>query len=286
MPPIETPRDLEIVRAVPAAPALRAAAADEPDDVESDVLGILHGHFSVFDTWYPIRSWWEGDFIESIAPGTFRKTMAERRSQIVTAFDHGFDPVIGDKVLGPIDDLREDGIGAYYEVGLLDTSYNRDLLPALRRGLYGSSFRFQVIKDEWNEEPERSEHNPDGLPERTIREVRLFEFGPVTYPANPAATAGMRSVVGLTDHFYEQLARKDPARVEGLRSRIRSIRTPDPTAAAARTANDEGAAPTTAEPAHRHSSGLSPAARTRLLAAPFLAQNGSPHEPPRTARRR
>ena len=39
------------------------------------------------------------------------------------------------------------------------------------------------------------------LPERTIREARLFEFGPVVYPANPGATAGIR---GLTDYFHDR----------------------------------------------------------------------------------
>lgn len=283
---MDTLRELDVVRAVPPSPLEIRAAGDADEAPEADILGTMLGHFSVFDSWYPIRSFWEGEFLESIAPGAFRKTMAERRSQIVVAFDHGFDPAIGDKVLGPIEDLREDGTGAYYEVGLLDTSYNRDLQPALKRGLYGSSFRFQVIKDEWDDEPERSEHNPDGLPERVIREVRLFEFGPVTYPASPAATAGMRSVVGMTDAFYERLSARDPLRVDSLRSRLATLRgalaappidsrTPDPEAAAAGTAEGEGAARTTeAEPTELqqqgHSTGLSSAARSRLLAAPFL----------------
>lgn len=281
---MNTLRELDLVRAVPPAPLMRADDDTEPGEAgaASDVLGTMYGHFSVFDSWYRIASWWEGEFLESIAPGAFRKTMAERRSHIVVAFDHGFDPVIGDKVLGSIDDLREDGEGAYYEVSLLDTSYNRDLQPALKRGLYGSSFRFQVIKDEWNEEPGASDHNPDGIPERTIKEVRLFEFGPVTYPANPAATANLRSgVIGLTDLFYERLSARDPQRVDALRSRLRSLRgtdsrTPQLVAAAAAsagTAEAEGAARTTdAEPAPAgHSTGLSSAARSRLLAAPFLA---------------
>ena len=44
-------------------------------------------------------------------------------------FEHGMDPQIGNKVLGPIEDLGEDKRGAYYTVPLLDTSYNRDLAP-------------------------------------------------------------------------------------------------------------------------------------------------------------
>ena len=241
---METLRDLHVVRALRPAPELRAAepeAAGEP----SDVLGQMTGHFSVFGSWYRIQSWWEGDFLEQVAAGTFRKTMSERRNQIVVNFDHGFDPQIGDKVLGPIDDLREDGTGALYDVALLDTSYNRDLLPALKRGLYGSSFRFQVIKDEWNDEPGTSEHNPDGVPERTIKEVRLFEFGPVTYPASPAATAGMRSI-SLTDAYYDHLQDREPETVGRMRSRALDLRTRrDPAAAPTEGTAGRGAANST-----------------------------------------
>ena len=34
-------------------------------------------------------------------------------------------------------------------------------------------------------------HQLDRLPERTIRDVRLFEFGPTTWPAYSDATAGL-----------------------------------------------------------------------------------------------
>ena len=37
------------------------------------------------------------------------------------------------------------------------------------------------------------------LPVRTLQEVRLHEFGPVTFPAYAAATAGIRSVTGFRD---------------------------------------------------------------------------------------
>lgn len=170
---------------------------------------LMHGHFSLFDTWYEINSYFEGNFIERTAPGSFKKTMRERRDLIKVNFDHGYDPHVGKAPLGPIDDLREDDLGAYFEVPLLDTDYNRDrILPMLRgqlmngeaRGsVLGSSFRFRVTREEWVKNPKKSEYNPDGLPERTIREVALYEFGPVVFPASPTADAGARS---LTDDFY------------------------------------------------------------------------------------
>jgi hypothetical protein len=64
----------------------------------------------------------------------------------------------------------------------------------------------RVMDDAWVDKPARSVYNPSGLPERTIARAKVFEFGPVTFPASPSASAGIRSA---TDHFYEQLARRD-----------------------------------------------------------------------------
>lgn len=180
---------------------------------------LMHGHFTKFDTWYEIDSWYEGRFLERTAAGSAKKTMRENRDTLIVQFDHGYDLNVGDSPLGPIDDLREDDEGAYYEVPLLDTDYNRDRILPLLQGrlmdgrttgsLLGSSFRFRVTKDEWVEPSKATAHNPDKIPERTIREFRLYEFGPVVFPANPAATAMVR---GLSDHFHaRRLAREGRA---------------------------------------------------------------------------
>ena len=113
-------------------------------------------------------------------------------------FQHGHDPQIGNKPLGPLTELRESAEGLAYEVPLLDTSYNRDLKPGLEAGLYGSSFRFTVTAEDFDPRPGRSAHNPDRLPERTVTDLHLYELGPVTFPAYSGATAGMRS---MTDYF-------------------------------------------------------------------------------------
>jgi HK97 family phage prohead protease len=196
----------------------RAADTDDAGEPQADGSTMV-GHFAVFDVWTEIHSWYEGDFLERLAPGAFRKTLKENRDDLVVQFDHGYDPHVGDSPLGVIDDVREDDEGVWYEVPLLDTDYNRDrILPMLsgrtiagedRGSVLGSSFRFRVVKDEWNREPKPSDDNPDGLPERTIREVRLYEFGPVVFPAYREASAGVRS---LTDHFLERRRqlRSDP----------------------------------------------------------------------------
>lgn len=177
---------------------LTLRAADEGD---SDHLAKLDITFARFNIWNEIDSWYEGRFLERVAPGAFTKTFQERRDNIVSLFNHGHDPQIGDKVLGPVSEVGERDGGPFMLVELMDTSYGRDLLPGLQRGLYGASYMFRVIGEDWNDEPGTSDHNPLGLPERTIREVKLYEAGPVTFPADEGTTIGLRS---LTDRFNSQ----------------------------------------------------------------------------------
>jgi HK97 family phage prohead protease len=202
--------ELPVVRGLDLTPELR-----HDEDVPAG-LGTLLVRWSRFNVWYEVDSLWEGTFLERTAPGAFRQTIREDRNSMRVLFDHGFDTQIGNKVLGPINDLREEPDGPEAQVPLFDTSYNRDLLPGLQAGVYGSSMRMRVTGEKWDDEPDTSDYNPKGLPERTITRARVMEFGPVTFPANPDATAEMASAAArsLTDSFYERLRHRDPAAVD------------------------------------------------------------------------
>lgn len=197
------------------------------DASETAPLGTLVGEFSLFNEWYEISSYWEGNFLERLVPGSFKRTINNRSGQspVRVLLEHGYDPTVADKPLGVPEILEERETGPYAETPLFDTSYNRDLAPALAAGAYGQSFRFQVLIDEWVEEPGVSDHNPKGIPERTIKEVRLIEFGPTIFPASPATngTTGLRST---TDEFYAQLARRDEGRYDAAIRSVRSHRAP------------------------------------------------------------
>jgi hypothetical protein len=181
----------------------------------------MTGHFSTFNTWYEVDSVFEGHFLERVGPKAFDKTITESSGQMKVLYDHGQDPTIGNKILGPIEELRTDRTGPRYTVPLFDTSYNRDLAPGLEAGVYGSSFRFTVEKDTWDHSPTASLDNPAGIPERTITEARVYEFGPVTFPANPKATVNARST---TDVFYQRS--RDPEGFETLLRSAQRARTP------------------------------------------------------------
>src|ERR1041384_5720126 len=197
---------------------VRARQGIEWRSAGDGAMPTMTGHFAVFNQWTRIESAWEGTFMERVAPGTFAKTIRENRANMRVTLNHGSDPQAGDKPLGPIEVLNEDETGAYYEVPLLDTSYNRDILPGLQAGLYGASFRFRVMKEAFDQKPKRSDYNPDGLPERTIKEASVEEFGPVTFPAYAGATAAVRS---LTDDFIvSRLTRNNNEQLRQLLSRI------------------------------------------------------------------
>jgi hypothetical protein len=201
------PRD-HLFRAV--YPGVELRAADDGEDGGPTMIG----HFAVFNEWTEIHSIFEGDFLERFVPGAFKKTIRENRDGMRVLFQHGFDYSVGDKPLGPIEDLREDAQGAYYEVPLLDASYVRDeILPGLEAGLYGASMRFRVMREEFVEEPGSSDHNPGGLPERTVKEAQVREFGPVTFPAYAGASAGVRS---LSDEFVFGRFARNPERLREL----------------------------------------------------------------------
>jgi hypothetical protein len=133
-------------------------------------------------------------------------------------------------------------------------------LPGLRAGAYGASFRFNVIRDAWNNTPGVSDHNPHGLPERTIKETRTAEFGPVTFPASPTASAAVRC---LTDEYYRRLFAADPTRFEALRSQAMNLRTSTIEPAAA--AEVDAATQDPSAPAVGHPVGMTPAQRRERL---------------------
>lgn len=155
----------------------------------------LVGYAAKFDSPTLINSW-EGRFIERIAPGAFKKTLKERGDKVKVLFNHGQDPSVGERPLGKPSVIREDEYGLYVEVPLDDTSYNQDLKASLASGaIDGMSFRFTVVREDWDDS--------DDIDVRTVQEAKLYEFGPVTFPAYSDTSAGVRS-----DPRFEDLRRQ------------------------------------------------------------------------------
>lgn len=155
---------------------------------EDDGDGLtLEGYGAVFNEPTRIDSY-EGKFDEMIAPGAFKRTIDQKGARgIRLQFDHGGHPLLGSLPLGTITELHEDSRGLFVKARLSSSWLVEPFRDAIRDGAVdGMSFRFRVVKDEWDET------DPD-LPVRTLREVELFEVGPVVWPAYDTTTVGVRA---------------------------------------------------------------------------------------------
>lgn len=146
--------------------------------------------------------------MERFAPGALAKTMKERAARIRALFEHGRG-FLHSQPIAEIEDMREEGDGAYYRASLLE-GLPPLLVSGLRRGLYGSSVRFRPIKTDRVRRPRASDLNPGRIEERTHREVQLLEFSVVTFPQYAGATAMVRSI---TDDLAAKMLLEDPARL-------------------------------------------------------------------------
>lgn len=151
----------------------------------------LSGYAAVFDSPTRIADY-GGDFVEKIAPGAFRHTI--RNSRPVMQFDHGQHPLIGSMPIAAIRKLKEDGRGLFVEARVFDNWLTEPLRDAIReQAINGMSFRFSVVKDTWEK--------TKGSKVRTLNEVKLYELGPVVFPAYSDTSVALRSLeraTGLT----------------------------------------------------------------------------------------
>lgn len=132
--------------------------------------GIITGYFSTFGV-----ADLDGDIMEK---GCFRKSIAERgpngKNEIKFLWQHD-----SWKPLGPINVLKEDSKGLYFEAKISDTTYGMDALKLYRDGVINQhSIGFQTIKSIEEQIDEDTEVT-------RITEVKLWEGSAVTWGANP-----------------------------------------------------------------------------------------------------
>lgn len=143
----------------------------------------LDGYASVTDSPYAVSDFL-GDYTETISRGAFAKTLQER-ADVRLLVNHGGVPLARTKS-GTLT-LSEDGHGLR-SVATLDAQNPtvQEVRSAMRRGdLDQMSFAFRATRQEWNKD----------YSERTISELKLYDVSVVTYPANPATTVGLRSML-------------------------------------------------------------------------------------------
>ena len=131
-------------------------------------------------------------FVERIAPGAFRKTLANRRRDVRLYVNHNSDLVLASKRSGTLT-LSEDDRGLRVEAVLPETTYANDLRALMNSGVVDKmSFGFSVPRggDKWSS---------DGS-ERELREIVLHEVSVVTgFPAYEQTQAAVRSLEKLSE---------------------------------------------------------------------------------------
>lgn len=178
-------------------------AVNESERSEGATGRTMEGYAAVFDTPTEINSF-EGFFNETIARGAFRKTIKERTP--VLQFDHGHDARTGSIPIGKFDKITEDEDGLFVSATLFDNPVVEPIRQAIEGGaVSGMSFRFKVIRDEWRDSKNKRVRSDElgpllydagerGPLHRNIKEVELFEAGPVVFPAYAATTVSVRSM--------------------------------------------------------------------------------------------
>jgi HK97 family phage prohead protease len=155
---------------------------------------IIEGHAAVFNQWSEDL----GGFTERVLPGAFTGTI--QTDDIRALFNHDSNLVLGRNRAGTLD-LSEDKQGLAYRIKAPGTTYARDLLESIDRGdITQNSFGFSTLDDNWFTEPgdpQASNYGPLAFNNRReLKEVKLYDISPVTFPAYPQTDLSSRSLGG------------------------------------------------------------------------------------------
>lgn len=142
-----------------------------------------------------------GSFIERIAPGAFDEVL---KDDTVALFNH--DPNLVLARNGKTMVLVQDDKGLRYQFEAPNTTAGNDLIENLRNGnISQSSFGFTVAGEEWTYSEDRSKPSI-----RTITKIkRLYDVSPVTYPAYPDTSVGLRNFESLKKEYEEKKSREN-----------------------------------------------------------------------------
>lgn len=147
------------------------------------------------------------DYVERIMPGAFDRALAEK-DDVRGLFNHDPDNLLGRTSAGTMA-LAVDKKGLRYEIQPGDTTMARDVVEHIKRGdVDGSSFAFRVTDEDIRKE--------DDVYIREISGVRLFDVGPVTYPAYTATTSGYRTEEAVVAEMRATVASAAPAKKHPL----------------------------------------------------------------------
>jgi len=194
-----------------------------PTKFDTSTDGEIHGYASVFgnrDTY--------GDIVQK---GAFARTINNDRGRIKVLWQHDYSNPIGIPL-----EMTEDEHGLHVKARIADTAAGRDALALMRAGVVNElSIGYDAVREEYDNETNT----------RHLKEVRLWEFSPVTWAANELAKITSVKQASDLDLILDRLERlkwtHGRLESERLRSRVKTAitnldallvdQTPDPSLA-------------------------------------------------------
>lgn len=175
-----------------------------PADFKTNAKREFHGYAAVFGNRDS-----HGDIIQ---PGAFTRTLNNDRGRIKVLWQHDPSNPIGKPV-----EMREDETGLFVKARIADTVQGRDTLALIDAEIVTElSIGFSTVVEEYDNEKEV----------RLLREVKLFEFSPVTWASNELAritavkqASDLDAVLDVLDRLKWTSGRVESER---LRTRIKA----------------------------------------------------------------
>ena len=166
--------------------------------MEGDAPKSIEGYGAVFynasDPGTEYRLW--DNYYARIMPVCVARAI--REDDVRSMFNHDANQLLGRRQFNDSDTLRlsVDATGLRYEIDIdPDDPTHQNLIPKLRTGkVSGASFMFEVTRRSWLEEERGEGDNKRTVDVVQIEEVRLWEVGPVVFPAYESATSEARSL--------------------------------------------------------------------------------------------
>lgn len=184
----------------------------------ADGKKVISGYAAVFydpsDPGTEYRMW--SDMVERIMPGAFDDAL--REDDVRGLFNHEDNNILGRTKSGTMR-LSVDKRGLKYEIDPPDTQCARDLMQSLARGdVDGSSFLFRPVENTYRD--------VDDLWIIERRKVKLFDVGPVCFPAYAATEANVRSAAdaeAVRREVDEWRRSKRPEARAAIQARARAV---------------------------------------------------------------
>lgn len=126
-------------------------------------------------------------FREKIAKGAFARAIKRTNRDVDFLAEHNSKLILASTRNGSLT-LLEDDEGLYMSATIAPTSWGKDYYELINSGiLKNMSFGFRTIKDSWKA-------NSDGIYERTIEDLELYEVSVVKDPAYSQSTISARGI--------------------------------------------------------------------------------------------